>query len=115
MSFTPQYSYWSKESFTVPTGFTLSNPGQYEIVDGVAKLIPVTTGHFVGDAPWDPISGWDFTSNLDSIDILTGDGLYLYKNNTNSITGSYGNIGTHFKTSFYTKTSTPATGSLGTS
>lgn len=74
MSFTPQYNKWGQEDFLDPIGSIAENPGEYNIVTGVVTLRPIvfSGASFAFNAPWDPVSFWNFENSLDSPLIITG-------------------------------------------
>lgn len=116
MSFQPQYSKWATDDFIDELGVVYDNPGELEINNGVISLVPILfSGQFSSfDAPWDPVSSWDVTNNLDNYNqvssqfsIVTATG-YL-----SDTSGSFGNSGDVSQLSFFTRTRTPATGAGG--
>jgi len=116
MTFLPQYSTWAKDDFSSSDGAIYTNTGEYEIVDGVAKLLPA---YFSGqtysfDAPWPPVTTWDVNNTLDSIPIVTGNFSIVTATGYQSTSlGIYGNTGDTSQTAFFTSTTTPVTGANG--
>jgi hypothetical protein len=99
MTFKPQYSLWGKEDFSTASGATIVNTGEFGIIGGVTKLIPVVfaSGTHTFNAPWDPVTGWDTTNTMDS-ELLVEQDFVIYTGENSS----YGNIGTAYRTAYYT-------------
>ena len=99
MSFNPQYSLWSRDTLSSSEGALYDNSGEFEIVGGVSKLIPLNfaSGIYAFNAPWDHLTGWNVENTLDSYSILEED-FILYT----GLSSENGNIGSLYNTAFYT-------------
>ena len=110
MAFEPQYGLWSTDDLLNQSGAIFLDPGEFEILDGVTKLIPTTysQGTFSFNAPWDPVTGWGIENNMDDVPTVIEDfaiytgGLNHGINTTGSYAWQYGNIGSNYYTSFFT-------------
>lgn len=99
MVFKPQYGGWGRETFDSAEDAIILNTGQFEIIGGVTKLIPLNFGAGVHtfNAPWDPVTGWTINNTMDSEAIVDED-FHRFEQGDST----HGNIGTIYRTSFYT-------------
>lgn len=99
MTFHPQYSVWSKETFNSTGGADIFSPEDFNIIGGVTTLIPniFNEGTHTFDAPWDPVTGWQVNNNMDSDPIVTGD-----LNQYDFLEGKHGHVGTTYQTAYFT-------------
>ena len=74
MTFQPQFGFWALEKFNTPDGATFSDATKVTITNGVAKYLPVHSGSYDYDGPWEsPVYGWQVNNQLSSIEDLSGD------------------------------------------